>query len=155
MWLWNLFYSKVTARSVITFIPLGDETVNSSLVERGRSLMDLQPHPLLHICRPIETDVLECISWGRQKCGSHKGKDLGCTEDVVVFSSQISESYPSPDWQYGDGRRHAKGWFRPTVLHGDLTLWRVAAPSLTKIRTTLSVLLSLPPFPILDEHTLH
>ena len=27
---------------------MGDETINSSLVERGRSLTDPQPHPLLH-----------------------------------------------------------------------------------------------------------
>ena len=25
-----------------------------------------------------------------------------------MFSSQISEAYPSPDWQYGDGRYHEK-----------------------------------------------
>ena len=37
------------------------------------------------------------------KCESHKGKD-----DVEVFPSEISESYPSPDWQYGDRRYHAK-----------------------------------------------
>ena len=59
--------------------------------------------------RPNETDVHECISSGRQKCESHKRKDLGCTEDVEVFPSKISEAYPSPDWLYGDGRYHAKG----------------------------------------------
>ena len=32
---------------ILTFILLGDETTNSSFVERGRSLMD-PPHPLLH-----------------------------------------------------------------------------------------------------------
>ena len=47
-WQWNLFYSKVIAKSLNTFIPLGDETINSSLVERGSSLMDPKPHPLLH-----------------------------------------------------------------------------------------------------------
>ena len=36
---WDLFYSKVIARRVNIFIPLGDETINSRLVERGRSLM--------------------------------------------------------------------------------------------------------------------
>ena len=62
-WQWNLLYSKVIARSVNTFIPLGDETINSSLVERGRSLMDPQLHPLLHFVvrkKPTstnETDV--------------------------------------------------------------------------------------------------
>ena len=44
-WQWNLFYSKVIPRSINTFIPLGDETINSSFVERGRSLMHSQPHP--------------------------------------------------------------------------------------------------------------
>ena len=39
-WQWNLFHSKVTARSVNTFILLGDEIINSSLVERGRPPMD-------------------------------------------------------------------------------------------------------------------
>ena len=47
-WQWNLFYSKVIATSVNTFIPLGDKTINSSLLEIGRLLMDPQPHPLLH-----------------------------------------------------------------------------------------------------------
>ena len=37
--------SKVISRSVNTFIPLGDETINSSLVERSRSLMNPQPYP--------------------------------------------------------------------------------------------------------------
>ena len=73
---------------------------------------------------------------GRQKCGSHKGKDLGCTEDVEVFPGQISETYPSPDWQYGDRCFHAKGCFSPTAFQGVLTLWRIAAPSATKKRTT-------------------
>ena len=43
-----MFYSNVIARSVNTFIPLGDEMINSSLVETGRSLIDPHPHPLLH-----------------------------------------------------------------------------------------------------------
>ena len=43
-----MFYSKVAARSVNTFIPLEDETINSSIIERGRSLMDSQPRPLLY-----------------------------------------------------------------------------------------------------------
>ena len=87
------------------------------------------------------------------KCGSQKGEDLGCMEDVEVFPSQISEAYPSPDWQYGDWNYHAKGWFRPTAFQGVLTLWRVAAPSATEKRTTS--LLCLPPFLILDEDPLY
>ena len=55
-----LFYSKVITRSVNTFIPLGDETINSSLVEIDRSLMDPQLHPLLHFLvrmKPTSTNV--------------------------------------------------------------------------------------------------
>ena len=83
--------------------------INSSLVEKGRSLMDPQPSPDLALPRPNETDIHECPSSSHQKCGSHKRKDLGCTEDAEVFPNQISEAYPSPDWQYEDGRHHAKG----------------------------------------------
>ena len=64
------------------------------------------------------------------------GKDLGRTEDVEVFPRQISEAYPSPDGQYGDGRYHAQGSFSRTVFQGVLTLCRVAGPSATKKRTT-------------------
>ena len=70
--------------------------------------MDPQPRPLLHFLVRMKLRP-RMSSSGRQKCGSHKGKDLGCTEDVQVFPSQISEVYPSPDWQYGDGRYHTKG----------------------------------------------
>ena len=70
--------------------------------------MDSQSHPPLHfLLRMKQTST--SLSSSRQKYGSHKGKDLGCMEDVEEFPSQISEAYPSPDWQYGDGHYHAKG----------------------------------------------
>ena len=90
------------ARNVNTIIPLGDETINSSLVERGRSLMDPQPHP----------PCTSSSEWNRHprvpffrspKMWKSQGEDLDCTEDVEVFLSQISEAYLSPDWQYGTG----------------------------------------------------
>ena len=62
--------------------------------------------PTLAFPRPNESDVNEWLSSGRQKCGSHKGKELGWTEDIEVFPCQISEA--SSDWQYGDGCHHAK-----------------------------------------------
>ena len=89
------------------------------------------------------------------KCVSHKAKDLGSTEDVEVFPSQISEAYLSPDWQYGDGRYRAKGWFRPTAFQ---TFWLYCPshhPQPPRYEPHLTVLLFLPPFPMLDEHTLH
>ena len=91
-------------------------------------------HNLTHSCSfPLyETDIHECLSSGHQKCGSHKEKDLGCTEDAEVFPSQTSEAYPTPDWQYADERYHAKGQFHLIAFQGISTLWRIAAPSATK-----------------------
>ena len=110
-------------------------SINSSHLERGRSLMDPQPHPLLHfpvqmIRRP------RMFSFRSPKMWKSQGKGLGCTEDVEMFPNQMSEAYPSPDWQYRDGRYQAKGRFRPTAFQGVLTLWRVAASSATKQGTT-------------------
>ena len=59
-WQWNLFYLKIIARSINTFSPLGEETINSSLVERARSLVDPKTHPLLHLLvrmKPTFTNV--------------------------------------------------------------------------------------------------
>ena len=53
-------FSKEIARSVNTFITLGDEMINSSLVGRGRLLMDPQPHPPLYFLfqlKPMSTNV--------------------------------------------------------------------------------------------------
>ena len=66
--------------------------INSSLVERGRSLMDPQPHPLLHFLvqmKQMSTNVFPQVA---KNCGSHKGTDLGCMEYVEVFPSQIFEA---------------------------------------------------------------
>ena len=80
-WQWNLFYSKVIATSVNTFIPLGDETINFSLVERGRSLMDPQPHPLLNFfvrMKPTSTnDFLQVAKMWKSQ-GERSGMYGGC-----------------------------------------------------------------------------
>ena len=70
--------------------------------------MDPQPNPLLHFhdrMIPTSTNVFLQVA----KIVEVAGKDLGCTEDVEMFHSQISEAYPSPNWQYGDRRYHAEG----------------------------------------------
>ena len=128
--------------------------INTSHVERGRSLMDPQPHPR-GSPRSNLADVHEFLPSGRQKCESHKGNDLRCTEDDEVFPSQISEAYLSPNWQYVDGHYHAKGSFRPSAFQGVLTLWRVAAPSATKKRTIPLCSSVLSSTPIMDERTFH
>ena len=67
-----------------------------------------QPHPLLHFLvrmKPTPTIVFLQAAKNEEVTGE---KDLDCTEDVLVFSSQISKDYPSSDWQYRNGRYHAK-----------------------------------------------
>ena len=61
-----------------------------------------------------------------------------------MIPSQISEAHPSPNWQDGNERYHAKGWFRPAAFQGVLTLSRVPEPSATKNRTK-PLCSSLPP----------
>ena len=108
-------------------------SLNSSLVERGRSLMNSQPHPFLHFLvrmKPTSTNVFIQVA-----------KIVEITRGNIfaarrMFPSQISEAYPSPDWQYGDKHYHAKGWFRPIAFQGVLTLWHVTAPSATMKQTT-------------------
>ena len=74
------------------------------------------------------------------------GERLGCTEDVEVFPSQISKDYPSPDWQYGDGRYHAKGWFRPTEFQGvwHATMNFACSSTLSDLETNHAFLLFFP-----------
>ena len=103
-----MFYSKVIATSVNTFIPLGDETINSSLVETGRSLMDPQPHPLLHFLvpmKPTSTNVFSQVAKNVEVTG---GKIWAVWRMFEVFPSQVSEAYTSLDWQYEDGCYHEK-----------------------------------------------
>ena len=52
------------------FIALGDEAINSSLVERDRSLMDPQPHTLLHFLvrmKPTSTNFAKIVQVTRGK----------------------------------------------------------------------------------------
>ena len=70
--------------------------------------MDPQPHSHFHFLvrmKPTSTNIFLQVAKNVEVTG---GKDLGCTEHVKMFPSQISEAYPSPDCQYEDGRHHAK-----------------------------------------------
>ena len=115
-WQWNLFYSKVTATSVNTFIPLGDATISSSFVERGRLLMDPQPHPLLLFLvqmKPMSTNVSLQVA-----------KNVEVTRGKIWAVRRMLKCFPANltrlavwGWAY-----HAKGWFCPTAFQGVLTL---------------------------------
>ena len=152
---WNLFYSKVIATSVNTFIPLGDETINSSLVERGRSLMDPQPHPLLHFLvriKPTSTNVIlqvvknveitrgKILAVRRMlKCFPAKSLKLTLTTMAVWWRALSCKKMISSDSIPGRFDLMAR---RNTLSH-------------EKNEPHLSAFVWLPSFPMLDEHTLH
>ena len=114
-------------------------------------------HNLTHSCTSSsEWNWHPRMSFFRSpKMRKSQGERLGCTEDVEVFPSQISEAYPSPDCQYGHGSYHAKGWFR---RQHSRAFWLYGASQLPQTpwnEPHLSTLLCLPPFPMLDGHILH
>ena len=145
-------YSKVIVRSVNTFIPLGYDTINSSLVERGRSLMDPQPHPLLHSRwnrRP------RMSSSGRQECGSHKGKLWAVRRMLKYFPAKSLKLIP-----------HQIGSMATSVImQMDDSIWQHSRvfwlhgmsqhPQPPRNKPHLSAFHCLPSFPMLDIHTLH
>ena len=100
--------------------------------------MDPQSHPLLHFFirmkpKPTSTNVFLQIAknmevtrrkiWAVRRCSS-------------VFPSQISEAYPSPDCSMETGVIMQKDESVQKASQSVLILRRVAAPSVTKKRTT-------------------
>ena len=117
--------------------------------------MDQQPNPLLHFTRPNETEVHECPSSSRQKYVSHKGKDLGCTRMLKCFPAkslkrirhQIGSMETGVIMQKADSGRQNSKAFR---LYG-----ASQHPQAPRNEPRVSALLCVPPFLMLDEHTLH
>ena len=136
-------------------IPLGDEMINSSLVERGRSLMDPQPHPLLHFLvrmKPTSTNVFLQVGknaevtsekiWAvRRMFKCFPAKSLrriphqirSMKTGVIMQKDDSVRQYPRAFWLYGVSQQ----------------------PQPPRNEPQLSALLCLPPFPMLDENTLH
>ena len=115
-----------------------DDQFQSCRKRYGRSLMVLQPHALFHFLiriKPTSTNVLLQVA---KYVEVTRRKIWAVRRMLKCFISQISDAYRSPDWQYGDGRYHAKGSFRATASQGFFffTLSCVPAPSATKKRTT-------------------
>ena len=71
-----MYYSKLIGKSVNTFIRLGDETIKSSLVERGRSLT----HSLHFLVRmkPTSTNVFLQLTKKRKTQGERSELYGGC-----------------------------------------------------------------------------
>ena len=149
------FHSKVIARSVNTFIPLGDETINSSLVERGRSLMDPQPHPLLHFLvrmKPTSTNVFLQIA---KNVEVTRGKIWTVRRMLKCFPAKSLKLIPHQIGSMGTGvimknNNSVRQYSRAFWLYG-----ASQHPQPPRNKPYLSARLSLSPFPILDEVTLH
>ena len=131
------FIQKWLTEVLNTFIPLGEETINSSLVERSRSLMDPQAHPLLLFLvrmKPTSTNVFFLVV---KNVEVTRRKNWDVRRMLKCFPVKSPKLIPHQIWQYGDGRYHAKGWFRLTAFQGVLILWNFAALSATKKRSIL------------------
>ena len=154
-WQWNLFYSKVIVTSVNTFIPLGDETINYSLVERERLLIDPHPHPLLHFLVGMEPTSKNVFLQVAKNVEVTRGKIWVVRRMLGVFPSQSLKLIPHQIGSMGTGvvmqedtsfRQHSRAlWLYVASKHSQPP----------RNESLLSALLCLPPFTMLDEHTLH
>ena len=150
-----MLYSKVIARSVNIFNPLGDEMINSNLVERGRPLMDPQPHPLLHFLvrmKPTSTNVFLQVS---KNVEITRGKNLGVRRTLKRFPAKSLKFIPHQIGSMGTGVIMQKD---DSIRQHSREFWLYGAsqqPHPPRNEPHLSALLCVPPFPMLDEYTSH
>ena len=155
-WQWYLFYSKLFARSINTFIPLGNETINSSPVERERSLMDPQPYPLLHflvrsehefvpLCFSRIRPSIRSITTGVMPWWICSGRELYCI-DVRPSRKLFRHSFTL------SGTCRVR---QTQKTCGDELFCAFQHPQPWRNEPDLSVHLRLPPFSLLCEHTLN
>ena len=123
---------KVIVRSVNTFIPLGDETINSSLVERGRSLMNPQPHPLLCFfvrMKPTSTNVIFQVA---KNVEVTKGKIWPVRRMLKCFPAKTLKLIPHYIDSMGTGVIMQKD---DSVLQHSRTFWLYSASQHPQPRT--------------------
>ena len=142
-----MFYSNVIARSVNTFFTLGDGTINSSLVERGKLLRDPQPCSRLHFfvrMKPTSTNVFLDVA---KNVKVTRGKIWTVGRMLKRFPHQIGSIRIGIIMQKDDSFRHHS---RAFWLYG-------ASQHLQPPRNEphRSAILYFPPFPMLGEYTLH
>ena len=107
--------------------------MKTNLVERGRSLMDPQPHPLLYFLIRMRTvrRMVKCFPAKSLKLIPHQVGSMGTC--VIMQKDDSVREHSWAFWLYGASQY----------------LW------LPRNERNLSALFCLPPFPMLDEHTLH
>ena len=126
--------------------------INSNLVEGGRLLMDPQVHPLLHFLvrmKPTSTNLFLCSSVFLDHTINpryhirHNGS-MSRAQIVLQWCATFAESLLP--------LMHTCQGHTVFVIHSrHATMNSECSSTLSH----LSVLLCLPPFPILDDHTLH
>ena len=133
--------------------------MNSSLVQRGRSLMDPQPHPLLHFLiqmNPTSTNVFLQVV---KNVEVTRGKIWTVRRMLRYFPAKSLKLIPHQIGSMGKGVIMQKD---DSVRQDPRAFWHAMmnfACSSTfdhqKNESHLSALLCLPAFPMLDEHTLY
>ena len=143
-------YSKLTA-----FIPQCDETINSSLVEIDRSLMDPQPHPLLHFfvwMKPTSTNVFVQVAKNVEVA---RWKIWDVWRMLKCFPAKSKKFIPHLIRSMGTGVIMKKN---DSIRQHSRTLWLYGVlqhPQPPRNEPHLSDLLCLSQLPMLYEHTLH
>ena len=134
---------------------MADETINSSLVERGKSLKDPQPHPLLYFLvrtKPTSKNVFLQVA-----------KNVEVTRGKIRAVRRMSQCLPAKSLKLIP---HRSGSMRTSIImqkddsvrqHSWAFLFYGASQHRQppKNEPHLSALLCLLPFTMLDEHTLH
>ena len=150
-----MFYSNVIARSVNTFIPLGDEMINSSLVETGRSLIDPHPHPLLHFLVRMKATSTNVFLQVAKNVEMTWGNIWAVQRMLKCFPAKYLNLIPHQIDCKGTGIIMQK---EDSVRQNSRVFWLYGAsqhPQPPRNKLHLSALLCMPPFPMLDEHVLH
>ena len=144
---------KIFARSVNSFIPLGDKTINSSLVERGKWLMDSQPHPLLQFLvrmKPTSTNIFLQVAKNVQVIRgkiSAVRRILKCIPTISLIPHQIGSMGTGVIMQKDDsvGQHYRAFWLYRVFQH----------PQPPRNVPHLSVLLCFSAFTMLYIRTLY
>lgn len=109
-----------------------------------------------------ETDVHKCHSSGQQKCGSVKGKDLGCSQDVFQSNLRSLCLTKLALWGWTLCKRmipyisipgHFDFIVRHSFCYNEFCVFLHPLPPIKEPQ--LSTLLCLLPFSMLDEHIFH
>ena len=144
-----MYYSKLIGKSVNTFIPLKDETIKSSLVERGRSLT----HSLHFLVRmkPTSTNVFLQLTKKRKTQGERSELYGGCKS---ISQSNLWRLYLTRLAVWGRALS-CKRIIPSDSIPGRFDFMARRSTQPPRNEPHLSALLCLPPFPMLDEHTLY